>query len=85
MVNPERYNGSIVVSRGANTTSSCLAGEVGYDRRPNTPLFLFEGSVHLSRQFLEKLTDRAIMNVLREDAPAKWHPAGDARASRRGR
>jgi hypothetical protein len=34
----------------ANTTSSCLAGKVGYDRRPNTPLLLFEGSVHLSRR-----------------------------------
>jgi hypothetical protein len=35
-------------------------------------LFLLEGSAHLSRQFVEKLTDNAIIKltrVLREDLP----------------
>ena len=35
---------------------------------PDMRLFLSEGSVHLSRQFLEKLTESAIIKVaLRED------------------
>ena len=35
---------------------------------PDMRLFLFEGSVHLSRQSFEKLTDTAIIKVaLRED------------------
>jgi hypothetical protein len=37
-------------------------------------LFLLEGSAHLSRQFIEKLTDNAVIKlarVLREDLPGE--------------